>query len=100
MERLKMIPRWQDNSCINCEPIKLSSNEDFLHNFFDQIIKVPDVNDSITKLGDTSHRVSTYNETVKNYFNFYKAIFRKYYRYTRLGKSSGKPDLLLNYGLN
>ncbi|XP_056647538.1 dynein axonemal heavy chain 10 [Diorhabda sublineata] len=57
MERLKQIPRWQNNSCINCEPIKVSQTEEYLYSYYDEIIKVPDVNESLGKQADTAHKV-------------------------------------------
>ncbi|CAH1165598.1 unnamed protein product [Phyllotreta striolata] len=59
LDRIKTVPRWQDNSCINCEPVKVSANEEFLHNFFDQVVRVADVNDSIAHLFDVASKVVT-----------------------------------------
>ncbi|CAG9821168.1 unnamed protein product [Phaedon cochleariae] len=57
MERLRTLPRWQDESCILCEPVKLSSTEEYLHSFYDDVIKVQDVNDAIVKLTESTHKV-------------------------------------------
>nr|XP_023024309.1 dynein heavy chain 10, axonemal [Leptinotarsa decemlineata] len=57
LERLKMFPRWMDGSCIPCKPIKLPDNEDFLHSFFDDIIRVQDVSEAMAKLVEQANKV-------------------------------------------
>lgn len=57
VERLKLFPRWMDGSCIECKPVKMSDNEDHLHSFHEEVLKVPDINEAVSKIYENAHKV-------------------------------------------
>ncbi|CAH2003821.1 unnamed protein product, partial [Acanthoscelides obtectus] len=57
IERLKIIPRWMDGSCIPCNPLKKADGEDYLYAFYEDIIKVQDVNESVNRMNDSAHKI-------------------------------------------
>ncbi|XP_045466201.1 dynein axonemal heavy chain 10 [Harmonia axyridis] len=56
LDTLKSFTRWMDRMCKPCKPIKISKMEEFTYTFYDDIIKIPDINDLVTKLQETSHK--------------------------------------------
>ncbi|CAG9765840.1 unnamed protein product [Ceutorhynchus assimilis] len=52
IDRLRLFPRWANETCIMCKPIPVSKKEDFLFSFYDEIINAADVNDATQRLQD------------------------------------------------
>lgn len=72
LDKLRLFGRWMDQTCLICAPQKIPGTDDyFLYSFYEDILQVPDVNDSIFKLQTTTHR--TVLEVHK-----YKDIWRRY----------------------
>ncbi|KAJ8924399.1 hypothetical protein NQ315_007195, partial [Exocentrus adspersus] len=57
MNRLTLFPRWLNESCVMCSPIKVSDTEEYLHAFYEEIVKVQDVNDIINKTADYTQAI-------------------------------------------
>ncbi|XP_022902554.2 dynein axonemal heavy chain 10 [Onthophagus taurus] len=51
LNKLRVFPRWMDNMCLKCTPERIGDSEDyFVHSFYEDVIVVPDINDSLFKL--------------------------------------------------
>lgn len=57
IERLRIFPRWMDGTCRVCQPIKMPDNEEYLHSFHDEVLKIPDINEAVSKLYESAHKV-------------------------------------------
>lgn len=72
LSKLKQFPRWMNEMCLQCKPERIGTTEDyFVHSFYDDVIQVPDIHDSINRLQKTCHRsvfeVNKYLQTWKRY---------------------------------
>ncbi|KAL1513082.1 hypothetical protein ABEB36_002553 [Hypothenemus hampei] len=67
IDRLKIFPRWMHETCIQCKPIQRDKREEFLYSFYDDVMKVPDIQEAIQKMQDVSH---------KAIINVYKILLR------------------------
>ncbi|XP_030756931.1 dynein heavy chain 10, axonemal [Sitophilus oryzae] len=69
VERLHAFPRWMLETCLLCHPVQYGAKEEYLYSFFDDVIKVPDINDAVQKLQESAHKTIT---TVHKYLQRWK----------------------------
>ncbi|KAK9891062.1 hypothetical protein WA026_013388 [Henosepilachna vigintioctopunctata] len=57
LDTLKSFTRWMDRMCKLCNPVKVSKMDDYMYTFYDDIIKIADINDIVVKLQETAHKI-------------------------------------------
>lgn len=57
LNRLMLFPRWLNESCVMCRPVKFSNDEEYLYSFYEEVIKVYDVNEVIGKISEYVQKI-------------------------------------------
>ncbi|KAI4469012.1 dynein heavy chain [Holotrichia oblita] len=76
LSKLKQFPRWMNETCIQCKPERIGTSENyFVHSFYDDVVQVPDIHEAINKLQKNCHKsifeVNRYLQTWKKYKNIW-----------------------------
>ncbi|XP_028981786.1 dynein heavy chain 10, axonemal [Diachasma alloeum] len=77
LERCKVFPRWMLGTCHQCKPIKQENSEETtVFSFFEDVMSIQIINDRITAVQETSHKLATdcwrYLQRWKKYGNLWR----------------------------